>query len=291
MKMRWATAGLVLVVGGVTFAACGDDSASSSEPAELTVVASEPAENEYAFDMPAEMEGGTVTITLDNSEAAEAHEIGFVEVEEGTDPQDFADQVLASEEGAIPDFVINAPGGVGGTAPGGTRSGTVEFADGTYVYFCTFGGEEEGSVPHYEAGMLGSVTVSGTASTAPLPETEGTVTASEYTFESEGLTAGEQTIEFSNAGEEFHHLIAAPIAEGASFDDVIAFFSSEEAPEGPPPVDFEASQDLAVIGPGTSQTAAINFEAGSWVFVCFITDRAGGPPHIAQGMAVQVDIS
>ncbi len=291
MRLRWATAGLAVVVGAMTFAACGDDSASSSEPAALTVVASEPAEGEYAFDLPAEMEGGTVAITLDNSGGAEAHEVGFVQVEEGTDPQDFADQVLSSEEGAIPDFVLNAPGGVGGAAPGASRTATVEFEDGTYVYFCTFGGEEEGSIPHYEGGMLGEVTVSGSASTAALPETTATVTASEYTFETDGLAAGEQTVEFTNAGEQFHHLIAAPIAEGSTFDEALAFLSSEEPPEGPPPVDFESAQDLAVIGPGTSQTADLNLQAGSYVFMCFITDREGGPPHFAQGMAVQVDIS
>ncbi len=139
--------------------------------------------------------------------------------------------------------------------------------------------------------MLGEVTVSGSASTAALPESSGTVTASEYTFETDGLTAGEQTVEFTNDGEQFHHLIAAPIAEGATFDEAIAFLSSEEPPEGPPPVDFEAAQDLAVIGPGTSQTADLNLEAGSYVFMCFLTDRTGGPPHFAQGMAVQVDIT
>ena len=32
--------------------ACGDDSASSSEPATLTVTASEPSEGKYAFDVP-----------------------------------------------------------------------------------------------------------------------------------------------------------------------------------------------------------------------------------------------
>jgi plastocyanin len=271
----------------MTFAACGDDS-GSSEPAALTVVASEPAAGEYAFDMPAEMEGGTVTITLDNSGAAEAHEIGFVQVEEGTDPQAFVDEVLASEEGApIPDFVLAAPGGVGGAAPGATRSATVEFEDGTYVYFCTFGEE----VSHYDGGMLGEVTVSGSASSAELPESTGTITASEYQFATEGLTTGEQTIEFTNDGEQFHHLIAAPMTEGATLEDVNAFFASEEPPEGPPPVDFEAAQDLAVIGPGTSNVTNLNLEAGSYAFVCFITDREGGPPHVAKGMITQVDIS
>ena len=155
----------------------------------MTVVASEPAEGEYAFDMPAEMEGGTVTITLDNT-GAEPHDVGFVKVEDGTNPQDFVDQVLASEEGApIPDFVLSAPGGVGGAAPGTTRTATIELDDGTYVYFCSFGGEEEGTVPHSQAGMLGEVAVSGSASSAALPESTGTITASEYKFEAEGLTS------------------------------------------------------------------------------------------------------
>ena len=162
MRMRWATAGLAVVVGAMTFAACGDDSASSSEPAALTVVASEPAEGEYAFDMPAEMEGGTVTITLDNT-GAEAHEVGFVQVEEGTIRRSSLTRCWPPTRVRSPtsSSTRRAVSAVRHRGPRARR--TVEFEDGTYVYFCTFGGEEEGSIPHYEGGMLGEVTVSGSA--------------------------------------------------------------------------------------------------------------------------------
>ncbi len=275
----------------MTFAACGDDSASSSEPAALTVVASEPAEGEYAFDVPAEMEGGTVTITLDNT-GAEGHEIGFVQVEEGTTAQEFADQVLASGEDApIPDFVLNAPGGVGGAAPGATRAATVEFEDGTYVYFCTFGGEEEGSVPHYQAGMLGEVTVSGSASTAALPESTGHRHCIGVHLRDRGTHHGRA----DDRVHERRRAVPPPVcaADGRG-RDARRVDCVPSAPKRSPRVRRRSTSRRRRTSPSSAQAPRrrnLNLEAGSYVFMCFLTDREGGPPHFAKGMAVQVDVS
>ena len=48
-----------------------------------------------------------------------------------------------------------------------------------------------------------------------------------------GLKAGSHTLKFENAGEQLHHLIAAPMVEGATFDQVKEFFSSEGEPDRP----------------------------------------------------------
>ncbi len=43
----------------------------------MTVTASEPAEGKYAFDVPAEIQGGAIQVTFNNT-GKEGHELGFV---------------------------------------------------------------------------------------------------------------------------------------------------------------------------------------------------------------------
>ena len=289
MKIRMVAAAAVLTVGGFGLVACGDDSASSSEPAQLTVTASEPSEGKYAFDVPDEVEGGTVQLTFKNT-GAQGHEFAIVRVTDGTTADQLVQGLFAEEGAPIPDSLIGAPGGGGGTAPGATNVSTISLEKGTYVYFCTF--QEGDEPPHYVNGMLGEFTVKDVASTAPLPDTDASIEPSEYKFDVSGLKAGENTITFANKGEQFHHVIAVPMAEGATLDDAVTFLSSEgEGSEGPPPVDFEKEQDVAVTGPGEAQVVNMTFESGSYVFLCFITDKEGGPPHFTKGMVQQVDIT
>ena len=73
-----------------------------------------------------------------------------------------------------------------------------------------------------------------------LPKADATVTAKEYSFEVEDLKAGTHTLKFDNAGEQLHHLIAAPMMDGATMEQVQQFFESEEESDSPPPLDFEA---------------------------------------------------
>ena len=225
-----------------------------------------------------------MTLTLKNT-GAEPHELGLVRVADGTSAQQFADEVLTPESAPIPEYVLGAPGGLGGIAPSADGTSTVSLEKGTYVYFCTFG-----DPPHYQNGMLGEFTVTDVASTAPLPDTSASVDPSEYKFDVSGLKTGENTFTFANKGQQFHHLIAVPLNEGATLEDVTTFLSSDN-PTGAPPVDFDKEQDLAVTGPGEAQVVSMTFDAGSYVFLCFINDRDGGPPHFTKGMIQQVDIS
>ncbi|HMK10605.1 MAG TPA: hypothetical protein VK461_03440 [Acidimicrobiales bacterium] len=289
MRLRLAAICAAAILTALGLTACGDDSASSSAPVALTVTASEPSEGKYAFDAPKEVEGGTVQLTFKNT-GAEGHEFGLVKVKDGTTPDQVLKDLLDTDEGApIPDFALSAPGGAGGTAPGASSVSTISLDKGTYVYFCTF--SDDNGVSHYKNGMLGEFTVKDIGSTAPLPTTSASVQPSEYKFDVKGLKAGDNTFTFSNKGKEFHHLIAVPMADGATLDDVSQFLQSNGEGDGPPPIDFEKEQDLAVTGPGQSQVVSMTFDQGSYVFLCFISDKAGGPPHFTKGMLQQVDIS
>lgn len=264
----------------------------TTEPAAVTVNAVENDDDTFAFEFDTDFEtGGVQEITLNNT---------------GDDPHDF--QLAAAVEGHTLDEIVeeiadpNAPfsdwvvpaGGVGQIAPGGSGAVFQNLPEGEYWYFCTQSTDVEGqpSIYHAANGMAGEFTVTGDNG-AEVPEASATVAASEYTFDTSGLVAGTNAVEFVNEGEFPHHAIIAPMAPGATAEDIGTFFGSEGAPEGPPPVDFEAAVGTAVVNPGDSLVTEFEFEAGtSYAFVCFMPDPGtAGPPHVAKGMLVTEDIA
>lgn len=270
--------------------ACGDD--DDEAVSAYTVTAVVDGEN-YRFEgLPAQLEGGTVTFTLDNTNGGDAaHELQIIKVDEGTTFDQIKTGLLETESAPFPDFMGDVGGGIGTIGPGATASTTQELSEGTYTYFCAISDDEEDAPSHYDIGMEGTFTVEGDGAQADAPDASGTVTAKDYGFEFADLTAGTTTIEFKNEGDEFHHFLAVPLNPGATVEDATAAFESEEEPEGPPPVDFEKAVSTAVLGPGQAITTDVTFEAGTYVFVCFITDKAGGEPHVAKGMIGSVQIS
>ncbi|HEV2058138.1 MAG TPA: hypothetical protein VGR11_02195 [Solirubrobacteraceae bacterium] len=95
---------------------------------------------------------------------------------------------------------------------------------------------------------------------------------------------------FENTGEELHHALFFPIAQGKTFEDVEAAFTSGEEPEGPPPVDFASGVGTAVIDGGIEQNIELDLKAGKYAVVCFIQDRDGGKPHAEKGMIEELTI-
>jgi hypothetical protein len=87
---------------------------------------------------------------------------------------------------------------------------------------------------------------------------------------------------------KLHHIIAIPYEAGATLEEVKAFATSDASPDGPPPLDFQWASVTAVLEGGDSQITELNLTSGTYAFVCFISDRAGGPPHVAKGMINEV---
>jgi plastocyanin len=287
---------LTALVGGLT--ACGDDddsgdddAAPAAEAIDLTVTASKSGD-QYLFDIPAEIDGGLVNLTLTNTDQ-EPHEIAMVNVAEGTTPEDLTAALLESDGGPIPDYVTRAAG-VGFAAPGQSVTASQDIPAGDYVYFCTFG---EDDAVHYKNGMLGAVTVANEDGEGDLPDSVGSITAEDYTFTAEGLKAGTNKVKFENTGpDQIHHAQLMPIAEGATFEEALQFLGSEEEPTGPPPIDFESGTGTMVLAPGQEQVVDLTLVQGSYLVVCFIQDREGGPPHFVpqegggHGMAKEITV-
>jgi plastocyanin len=289
---RWMGAAAVaaLALGGL--AGCGDDDDGGGASAATVVAKASKDGDSYNFDLPETLEGGTVTLTLDNTAGGDVpHELQLLKVDDGATFDDVK-PLLESEDAPFPDAVQDEAGGVGTVAPGESASTTQELSEGTYVWFCTLTDSDDDDAPaHYDLGMSGVLTVEGDGADADAPDIAGSVEAREYGFTAKDLKAGTNSITFSNEGKEFHHIQAFPLADGASIDDVKDFLASEGAPEGPPPVDFEGGTGAPVIAPGQEITTQLTLAKGDYVFLCFITDRAGGPPHFTKGMVTPVTVS
>lgn len=301
---RWAVAAMtaVVMVGGL--GACGDDDddATGGEASALRIVA-----NEYGFEAPETVTGGVVDIEFENKGSL-VHEAFILGI--GDKPQAEAlaafKTVVTSEEGVpIPDF-ITAGGGATETDAGETSKTSVLLPAGDYLIVCTLtdadsqedeGGGEEGEgaeggdepeLPvHFELGMVVPLTVTGGDAGATLPEADAQVTAKEYGFDVQGLEAGDETIAFTNAGpDQIHHVVVLEFAEGvdaAGAEAAFKAFGEAESSGTPPPEGTPEPEDAggsSVFDPGRGGTFTGEFKSGrTYLFACFINDRAGGPPH------------
>jgi hypothetical protein len=63
-----------------------------------------------------------------------------------------------------------------------------------------------------------------------------------------------------------------------------------ETEEGEPPFDEAGNAGTAVIDGGRSQVVDLDLDSGSYALVCFVTDREGGEPHVAQGMITEAEV-
>ncbi|MEO7428554.1 MAG: hypothetical protein ABIY48_04135, partial [Acidimicrobiales bacterium] len=173
--------------------------------------------------------------------------------------------------------------------PGATATITQSLPAGTYLYFCTLG---DGDDAHYKNGMLGTTTLTGDKGKGDPPKADASVKAKEYGFDISGLKAGSNTVSWENTGQQLHQALFVPLAPGATFDDAKAAFQSEGPPTGPPPVQFEKATALAVVQGGAKLVeSGFTLEKGTYVVLCFITDKSGGAPHFTKGMFQQLDIS
>ena len=262
-------AGLALGAGGV--AACGKDS-----PEKLSVTLTPDGKLTGVK----ELSGGPVELKFRNSGKA-PYDVGIARID-GNHTVDEALKVIAREGGPIPDWLHGA-GGVGTVAPG--RTGTATQVLGPGNYFLSAEMQDSDAKP-----ITATLKVSGGKSEGDLPDTDAKITATEYTFTTSGLKAGNNKVEFDNVGRQLHHAVVLPLAPGKTLADVRKFLQAPGMPQGQPPFDVMKGANTAVIDGGTKMTTELNLQKGRNVMLCFIQDRAGGPPHVAKGMVKEVNV-
>ena len=280
-RPRSATSLVAFVAVIVIIAGCGGDDTGS--PTSVAIEASGSA-GSLSFEAPAEVPAGAAEIEFTNSSSVDALDAQLVYVAEEQSDEDVVAELRNAIQGkAVADWFAGG-GGVGETPNGETGSVTQELQPGTYY---VAGGNEPPSLP------LTKIEVSGDDG-AELPEADATITAEDYSFSGEGIEAGDRTLLLNNAGEQWHHFLGARLKDDATIEDAQEFLESEGEQSGPPP--FEEGSDGAnelgstVLEGGTSQVVDVDLEAGRYALFCFISDKQGGPPHVALGMVSEVTV-
>lgn len=271
---------IAAVVLSAGIAACGDDEEEGSKAQTLAV--SVDAQNKLQGVKA--VESGAVQIDFEN-QAKLDYDLQLVRVDGNQTAADVLKVTNSEgEEGKpIPSWLHGAGGN--GTVKGGNSSTSTQvLEEGNYFVVAAPEGENAPKP------VTAALKVQGGEGGGELPSTDGTVTARDYSFETSGLKPGKNTITFDNTGKELHHVIAAPISPGKTLADVKKFATSDNQ-NARPPIEFEQVTSTAVLDGGTKQVTQLNLKKpGNYALLCFITDRAGGPPHVAKGMVSEVKV-
>jgi hypothetical protein len=274
---------LALLAATTLVAGCGSDDDDSSEPSSLALEVSG-TKDALELTAPADAEAGPAEITFTNNSDQDLDgQLVFVaEGEDHSDEEVVAELGKAVEGEPVADWFQGA-GGPGFAGKGESSTATQNLQAGSYYFVPSTDGPP--------ATPLTKFTVTG-ESDAELPDADGTVSAVEYSFSADGLKSGEQSLLLDNKGGTWHHFQAFKLKPDATIDQAKAFFEEEGGPpSGPPPFEEDLPIESTVIEGGTSQLVDANLEAGNYAFVCFISDKTGGPPHIAKGMISEVEVT
>jgi hypothetical protein len=286
--LRAAATGAVLAVG-LGVAACGgddDDDDGGGEVQQVQLTASGP-ENAPTFEVDTtEVSAGPTELTLVNdSQAPIDGQLGFIAAGDDRTPQEVVDAFgNAVMNRPVPEF-FQAGGGPALTPPGESSTVTQDLEPGTYYVL------PADAIPSPDQVASFEVTENGDGE---LPETEGKVTAVEYSFSGEGLKAGTNDILLENTGGQWHHFLASKLKDDATIEQAKQYLLSEG--EGGGPVPFEGNPEESnaiestVMDPGFSQVVEAELESGRYAFFCFIPDKQGGPPHVVKGMVSEVTV-
>jgi hypothetical protein len=284
---------LVLLAAPVVALGCGgDDDDGGDEAAQPKPVAIETTaqDGRYRIEAPKTVEAGLAEIRFTNSDRRNPHEAQLIRVTGDAAPEAVVRALAGAGEGKpIPDF-IRGGGGVTTTGPGQTQSVTQVLEQGRYVVVDT---ESEGdeAPPFATQGAVAEFEVTG-SSDASLPDAPASVTARDYSFQSSGLKAGENEVRFENTGRQPHHVVALLLKPGATLEDATRAFQQEEGEGGDSPFAEEEAEPAgtAVLDAGQSQITSLELKPGKYVLACFISDREGGPPHVAKGMVAEANV-
>ncbi|MBA2381608.1 MAG: hypothetical protein H0V73_05795 [Chloroflexi bacterium] len=281
MKDRTRTYARGLALAGtvsLVAAGCGGGGDDATKPTKVAVNVTESGK-QATIEVPKEVEGGLVELSLDNSAGKAPHAGQLILLNDGHTAQEAIAIVGSEKPQPIPSW-LRAEGGVGSTAPGESNAATVKLPEGHYAVIDDAG--MGGPPPFTEFDVKGD-------NGGDLPETDASVTAAEtdgtpeYEWKVDGLKTGENTFTFNSEGDNaLHHIVAAPIKGDATLDQI----KTELESDGPPKsIDFENSVDASVIDGGESQVVKFNLQAGRYAFVCFLPDRdKPDEPHFTEGL-------
>jgi hypothetical protein len=225
-------------------AACG----GGDSPEEVTVKGLE-----YAYEMPAKVDGGLTTMTFANTGGL-PHEFSLGKLGAGKTEKDVKDFVAKGDGGEPPSWLTDV-GGVSGLSPGTEIGITRNLAPGNYAFIC-FLPTSKGEL-HAKLGMIKGFTVGEDAGAKP-PKADSTITVTDGAYEIPPLKGGQQTIELKNSGKKPHGFNLLTLEAGKTVDDIDSWF--ESGLKGKPPATLYGT--VQQVPPGESNYLDIDLKSG-----------------------------
>jgi hypothetical protein len=269
---------LVVLLMAVVLAACGPAAASTIAPAvnipQITIKATD-----YAFEAPAKIKAGLVSITLVN-DGKEPHHAQLARLNDNVTLEQFQAALQQSPEAALP--LVSLTGGPSVIDPGQNQEVTVELTPGQYVLLCFVSGHD--NIPHLAKGMMATMEVVAGDEQANTPEikADATIKLVDFSFALPAeIKAGRQVWKVVNEGKQAHEITIIKLAEGKTMEDVANFMQSMA---GAPP--FADAGGFQAIDPGKAGWMTLDLQPGNYVAMCHVPDPATGHAHMEMGMVM-----
>jgi hypothetical protein len=242
---------------------------------------------DYRFEAPASIPAGTITFRLENA-GKEVHHLWLVQFRNGKTFDDFVkamDAWTPGDGGRMPTWAVDV-GGPNEASPGVNADATVTLEPGRYALVCYVPSPD--GRPHVMKGMIKPFAVTAEGAVAPSePKAEITLRMTDYAFElSKPIAPGLRVIRIENAGPQPHEVVIGRLLPGKTMPEALAWLN--EGQQGPAPV--VAVGGASGLAKGRHQFITVTFEAGRYVFLCFIPDFKDGKPHTAHGMAKEITV-
>ena len=137
--------------------------------------------------------------------------------------------------------------------------------------------------------LLGVLTL---ACTGTEKATTVSVTGSDFAFEApDTVEAGLVTWQFTNTGQQPHHLQVTRLEQGKTPADLQQFLSQPPGPDNPFPDWLVFVGGVGLIEPGDAGSVTAPLSSGSYFLLCFFPDLADGVPHFAKGMMKPLQVT
>jgi hypothetical protein len=243
-------------------------------PREVTITS-----RDFSFDAPDSIPAGLVTIHLHNL-GPDLHHVWLVRLDEGKTMDDFA---AAIQKGAPPAWAVHV-GGPNAAIPNGDNRATMVLQPGLYALLCMI--PDTAGVPHAMKGMMRTIRVTGSASSAALPASDNELTLKDYDFVfAKALHKGTQVIRVKNEADQVHEIVVVRLLEGKKAEDFVAWAFKRQ---GPPPAELVGG--MSGISKGQESQMSLDLTPGNYAMVCFLPDAKDGKMHFEHGMVKEVRI-
>lgn len=197
-------------------------------------------------------------------------------------------QVISVLKTGNPDNLdpLGVPYGGVGAGMGATETAVVTLPAGRYFLFDTETGPKGKALYIDRFFTVASSTSTGMA---PAPSTMAAITLKDMKFVSpDSLAAGTHTFKIHNDGPSEHMMVTVKLAKGKTYQDVLAFLKQGE--KGQPPIDPTTFGGFETMGPGQTAYLTQTFTPGTYVMLCFVTDKKKNIPHVAEGMVKKITV-